>query len=273
VGFMSRPHLSCSSSGRVATHARWPHAPRTLLSALSASVAAAVAGVAHADSQINLSLVGPSAPVAVKQTIDVKLRATGEPNSSLIGESFVAMDCILRWNPADLRLIGLSSAGSVPLFGSYFPSPANDYTGINESSPPLDGDALYYALAPLGNPVQVSTSGVQVTTFRFRVLRPFASTRVELVPTLTRIATADTVVYDGTVPGLDVTGTLTNAVVVQVVPCPADLDGNGSVDASDLALLLGQWGTMGSADIDGSGIVDAGDLAQVLSSWGSCQGT
>jgi hypothetical protein len=60
---------------------------------------------------------------------------------------------------------------------------------------------------------------------------------------------------------------------VQVVPCPADVDGNGSVDASDLALLLGQWGTMGSADIDGSGIVDAGDLAQVLSSWGSCQGT
>jgi hypothetical protein len=105
------------------------------------------------------------------------------------------------------------------------------------------------------------------------VLRPFASTTVELVPTLTRTATADTVVYDGTVPGLDVTGTLTNAVVVQVVPCPADLDGNGSVDASDLALLLGQWGTMGSADIDGSGVVDAGDLAQVLSSWGSCQGT
>ncbi len=266
---MSHVMSSYLSPSSGATPARWSRATR----ALSALAALAVGGVACADSQINLALVGPTVPVSVKQTIDVKLRAIGEPNSSLIGESFVAIDCILRWNPADLRLIGLANAGSVPLLGSYFPSPANDYTGINESSPPLDGDALYYALAPLGAPVQVSASGVQVTTFRFRVLRPFASSTVEIVPTLTRTVTADTVVYDGTVPGLDVTGTLANAIVVQVVPCPADLDRNGSVDASDLAVLLGQWGTIGSADIDNSGIVDAGDLAQMLSSWGSCQGT
>lgn len=51
--------------------------------------------------------------------------------------------------------------------------------------------------------------------------------------------------------------------------CPADLDGNGAVDASDLAALLGGWGTA-NGDIDGSGSTDAADLAALLAAWGSC---
>ena len=51
--------------------------------------------------------------------------------------------------------------------------------------------------------------------------------------------------------------------------CPADLDGSGSVDASDLATLLGAWDTPG-ADIDDSGNTDASDLAILLGSWGDC---
>ena len=98
---------------------------------------------AQADSQVNLSLVGPTTPVAVNQTIDIKLRATQEQIANLVGTSFVAIDCILQWNPKQLQLIGLTTAGSVPLLSSYFPTPANDYTGINESSPPADGTALY----------------------------------------------------------------------------------------------------------------------------------
>jgi hypothetical protein len=52
--------------------------------------------------------------------------------------------------------------------------------------------------------------------------------------------------------------------------CDGDLNGNGLVDAADLALLLGQWGTSGSADFDGSGVVDGADLAIVLGAWGPC---
>jgi hypothetical protein len=55
---------------------------------------------------------------------------------------------------------------------------------------------------------------------------------------------------------------------------PADLNGNGGVDAADLALLLGAWGTSGenpsggsSADLDGDGIVNASDLAVLLGAW------
>jgi outer membrane protein assembly factor BamB len=53
-------------------------------------------------------------------------------------------------------------------------------------------------------------------------------------------------------------------------PCAGDLDGNGAVDAADLAALLSAWGGAGAADLDGSGAVDAADLAALLSAWGGC---
>ncbi|MEY3141841.1 MAG: hypothetical protein RLY21_334 [Planctomycetota bacterium] len=52
--------------------------------------------------------------------------------------------------------------------------------------------------------------------------------------------------------------------------CPADLDDNGQVDASDLAALLGAWGGTGTGDIDGDGSVGASDLAAMLNAWGAC---
>lgn len=52
--------------------------------------------------------------------------------------------------------------------------------------------------------------------------------------------------------------------------CLADLDGSGAVDAVDLALLIGGWGSPGDADLDGSGAVDASDLSILLGAWGGC---
>ena len=55
--------------------------------------------------------------------------------------------------------------------------------------------------------------------------------------------------------------------VAPASPSP-DLDGDGSVGASDLALLLGAWGTAGpAADLDGDGAVGASDLALLLGAW------
>ena len=57
------------------------------------------------------------------------------------------------------------------------------------------------------------------------------------------------------------------------VSCPADLDGDGTVGASDLAILLGTWGpvpTPDPPDFDGDGDVDAFDLAILLGNWGPC---
>lgn len=47
-----------------------------------------------------------------------------------------------------------------------------------------------------------------------------------------------------------------------------DIDQDGVVSATDLAALLGQWGTSGSADLDGDGVVGATDLSLLLGNWG-----
>jgi len=52
--------------------------------------------------------------------------------------------------------------------------------------------------------------------------------------------------------------------------CPADLDGDGSAGASDLAALLGNWGGAGTGDLDGDGSVGPADLAALLGAWGPC---
>lgn len=49
---------------------------------------------------------------------------------------------------------------------------------------------------------------------------------------------------------------------------PFDLDGDGSVGASDLAILLGNWGASGAGDFDGNGVVNAADLSSLLANWG-----
>lgn len=47
-----------------------------------------------------------------------------------------------------------------------------------------------------------------------------------------------------------------------------DLDGDGSVDATDLALLLGAWNTISATfDLTSDCVVDAADLAVLLGAW------
>lgn len=55
-------------------------------------------------------------------------------------------------------------------------------------------------------------------------------------------------------------------------PCP-DLDDDRDVDAADLALLLGSWGSCicCPADRNGDRMVAADDLAVLLGAWGGCQ--
>lgn len=54
--------------------------------------------------------------------------------------------------------------------------------------------------------------------------------------------------------------------------CLGDIDNDGDVDATDLAMLLGAWGPNpgNPADFDGDGTVNAADLAVLLGAWGPC---
>jgi hypothetical protein len=62
--------------------------------------------------------------------------------------------------------------------------------------------------------------------------------------------------------------------VCEIDQCPGDITNGGTVDATDLSIVLAAWGSSGQgefqADIDGSGLVDGGDLALVLGGWGPC---
>jgi len=81
--------------------------------------------------------------------------------------------------------------------------------------------------------------------------------------------TATIATSDQNLPGATSgTMSLTLSVTVTASGNPADLDGDGVVNGSDLALLLNQWGAPGSADLDGDGIVGGGDLAILLNGWG-----
>lgn len=46
-----------------------------------------------------------------------------------------------------------------------------------------------------------------------------------------------------------------------------DLNGDGVVNGADLGLMLGQWGTAGSADLNADGIVNGADLGILLGNW------
>lgn len=72
-------------------------------------------------------------------------------------------------------------------------------------------------------------------------------------------------------PVVGATVNVTAGAFTVVVAVTGDLDGNGSVDLTDLSTLLSQFGSTGgtfSADINGDGSVDLTDLSLLLSNFG-----
>jgi hypothetical protein len=77
------------------------------------------------------------------------------------------------------------------------------------------------------------------------------------------------VTSDENLPGED-SATIALRLEITVTPGgnPADLNGDGQVNAIDLGRLLGNWGGSGEGDLDGDGTVGAADLAILLGAWG-----
>ena len=61
-------------------------------------------------------------------------------------------------------------------------------------------------------------------------------------------------------------------IPLPIPPCPADLNGDGTVNTSDLLLLFAAWGTNpgGPPDLDGDGTVSISDLLILFGDWGPC---
>ncbi len=77
--------------------------------------------------------------------------------------------------------------------------------------------------------------------------------------------------YQSAPPGCGDWGPIFMADNMIVTPAPSmtgDLNGDNHVDAGDLAILLGAWGTTNAAaDLNHNGVVDAADLGQLLGAW------
>ncbi|HMN96853.1 MAG TPA: right-handed parallel beta-helix repeat-containing protein [Phycisphaerales bacterium] len=73
----------------------------------------------------------------------------------------------------------------------------------------------------------------------------------------------------GAKPTIDVGAFEFQGTSTGVPPHPADLNGDGRVNGADLGLLLGSFGTVGSAgpDVNGDCVVDGSDLGLVLGAW------
>ena len=65
--------------------------------------------------------------------------------------------------------------------------------------------------------------------------------------------------------------TLAIADQINVSSAGSDTNGDGSVDGTDLATVLGFWGGNDPvADINGDDLVDGTDLSLILGAWGLC---
>jgi hypothetical protein len=54
--------------------------------------------------------------------------------------------------------------------------------------------------------------------------------------------------------------------------CPADFNGDGAVDVTDLLVILGQWGLSADCvtDLNGDGEISINDFLVLLGTWGNC---
>ena len=177
-----------------------------------------------------------------------------------------------------LELVGTDGTGAVTwLAAGFF---ANDPYNLNETVPPLDGDGIFSGLAPFGNPIAATPEGTLLTTFQFEALCDTNGTPVDIMET-GGSPLGQTTVFDGSVPNLNVTGSLMGAEVqiVSDIPCPGDIAppgcGDGAVnvlDLIDLLLCFGQpaAGPCAAADINQDDGVNILDLIELLLDWGAC---
>ena len=247
-----------------------------LVASLFAMTASAVAQN-NPNAKLNLVLAQPETNIRVGETFEIPLMvaAATEP------QRYVVADIVFAWNPEHLQFLGISHEGSHPLIWTSFSglpycqpgqsTGCGDYYGLNELPIPQDGNGLYFGYNILGSMFIVSDP-VQIVRFKFKALAPVSATEVQLLPEYTVNHTAETIVYGGNIPGLGVTGTLTNALVT-IVPTNlvGDIDGDGSVGSTDMAILLAAWGqqsfTLNPADINGDGTVNSIDLSMLIANW------
>lgn len=104
---------------------------------------------------------------------------------------------------------------------------------------------------------------------------PFSSTTIGPIQVTTSLGAGDTIEFIATLHVANLSQCCDQPLEFVLPSCgdgssghPADLDGDGVVGASDLGLVLANWGGSGLGDVDGDGVVGASDLGLVLAAFG-----
>lgn len=236
-------------------------------------------GYAETDpsAKINLAFVGQNdTAVSVGESFIVRLEAT----AATVEQRFIVTDVIFGWDTSVLEFVGVSHENSHPLIMSnisglpYCPpgqtTGCGDFYGLNEVIPPVDGNGLYYGYNQLGSVLIVGSEPITISDFEFKVIAPFTSTEITIIPEMTVNYPKRTVLYGSYIPGNNVLGQTTNATI-EGAALAGDFDGDGMVGPTDLSMLMANWGSVGFKqnpyDLDGDGTVSGSDLAILFSNW------
>jgi len=188
-----------------------------------AAAAAAMAAVSTAQAAINLEWRTNPVSVPVGANFSIGLYAVSDNAGN---QSMSAVDAVLNWDPAFMQLTGLTNNSPYSWSSSNFPNDCAldglngnaacpDYTGLSAN----DGSAFYRAFGILGSPAFATPAGLLVATFNFTALSETESTLLT-IPAI--VGGTESMVVDGVVGGLRVTGALGSAKV-EIVPEPSTL--------------------------------------------------
>lgn len=179
----------------------------------------------------------------------------------------------------------ISSAG--PLFGNALTSNAQLACGDDLELATYNVHATYDFAGSIGTlvnvTVQVSDQGGEINLGVNGVPVSLAADYADLHGTTSGGATilVESGGHDGDCTVLRIQGTVKSLTLGgqqhfidciwadDIIPpsVPGDLNGDGCVDAADMGLLLGYWGTP-DGDLNGDGTTDAADMGTLLGEWG-----
>ncbi len=160
---------------------------------------------------VDLALSPTLQYVEVGDTVRIELYGLA---SGLSNVEFSAIDALLDYDPAFLKLVGVDDAGAAETWfvSSFLPDP----DGINLSI--SDGNALYTALSDPSMAATAVPAGSLVTTLEFVALAETLGTPVTFLPTLGLFGSTN--VYSYAQAGQLVTGDIDSTAIVRVVEPP-----------------------------------------------------
>lgn len=160
--------------------------------------------------KVNLALSGPTTPVSIGSTIDVKVLAT----PATLPQVIYSVVTMFAWDNTKLELMSIDKTGAKASITSEFFKPCP--TCINEAVIPKHGVASHYFLSALGDKKPIDKETL-ITTLKFKVLADFTDTKIEIInkqdPRVSGMQILDDMgILGSCIPG-SITGTLTNSII------------------------------------------------------------